>query len=159
MIKGSRIGRGVRRQTKVHMEMIMRELSIPEVRCVSGGYGGYDDEERLETVVVTAQRIRNLYTYRGDLNGWEVYQHGDQIYMLQGNGGGGAVVPAEDTPPTDPTVQALLDAMTGDAVTSGQEAADMVNDLTGNTGDYAFREWLCDVFMSNATICELYVQP
>lgn len=138
----------------------MRELSLPEVECVSGGYRGYtgwDQTAVQDTVVVTAPQIRQNYTYRGNLNGWDVYQHGDQMFLLQG-GGGGSVVPADEAP-MDPTVQALLDTMATDAVTSGQEAADMVNDLTGNTGDYMFREWLCDVFMNNAAICEIYVQP
>ena len=142
----------------------MRELSSSEIAGVAGGdlwrgNGFEEDPLVMPPVVVTGQRIRENYTFRGNLNGWDVYQNGDQLYLLQGGGGGGAVLPAEDAPPMDPTVQTLLDELTGDAVTSGQEAADIVNDLTGNTGDYVFREWLCDVFMQNEEICELYVQP
>lgn len=111
--------------------MIVRELILSELEIVGGGE--CEKELVLEGVTVTATFNGNTWIGDAQASGWTA--NGNQ-YFIPGwnetcqrddNGSGEA---------TDPYLDVGLGNVAGAGYDAGKMAADIVNEVTGNTGDY-----------------------
>jgi hypothetical protein len=114
----------------------MRTLSREELGVVAGGTGWLDyrvgDYGRN---VETGELMIHLYDPLGNAN--TGYLGNDSSISYDGSG------------EFDPGITIILDGLSGNAFSSGQEAADAINDAMDRNGDcYQFRDIILAVFGS-----------
>lgn len=114
----------------------MRTLSETETRAVSGGTGWLDHRvSDYGRNVETGEMVIRLYDPLGNPN--------------TGYLGNSDSISADGSGEFDEGITILLDGLSGDAFSSGQEAADMINDAMDRNGDcYEYRDIIIAVFGS-----------
>lgn len=123
----------------VHTEKKMRGLTALELDHVAGGEY---PEKRLPAVVVSGDRVGSISG--STIGNWGVHNSGSTIYFVFEGGRSGT---------NTSSVQlalgtgVILDGLSSGAFTSGEAAADLINEALGLTGDYAFRDEICAGYM------------